>query len=356
MATDLDALAQRWTTFLGKVQARLAEVEAEAREGLAELIATEVLDGSPLNNALNELKARLRALQKKVETAWDDTIAPEAEPHEDEAAGRKRVEQLRRKGEALSRRIEQAGEALEAWAQREAAQRLAALAEAERASRTLACERCGAPLPEPEVLHRAENVSCPHCHAVNTVRPGLAMALYFAGGGLQAKARAQAHGGRQRLDEARALFQARRHPSREDFEALRAVTEAYWREVCLAQGRETPGWTEAQLPAEVRVKVQQALSHDEGREGHRWDQVSRALALAAAGDARGLEAWLDGDGGDLGFDADAVLEMTAERDDARALDTALQVAWRRDAADEPKQAWMQEKRAEVRRFVRGEED
>jgi hypothetical protein len=344
VASSLEAVTQRWTVFLQKVEARLGEVEAEAREGLSELIATEVVDPAPLGNALQEVKARLRALVKKVDAAWSDTIEPECEELDPA-----RVEKLRRAGEALNRRIEAAGETLEADARLQAAERLKVLAEAERAARKLVCAKCGAPLTEPEVLHRAENVTCMHCRAVNTVRPGLAMAMYFAGGVLQAKAKAVARGSDVRLKEAEQRFRARRHPSREDAEALRAATAAHWREVCLAKGRETPGWTEAKLEGEVKVKVSQAMKLREEREGHRWDAVSKVVALARAGDARGLVAWMNGEGGDLGFGSEEVLEVMAEREDARALETALGVAWQRDAPDEPKARWIAERRAELKR-------
>lgn len=347
MAASLEAVTQRWTAFLQKVEARLGEVEAEASAGLSELVATEVLDGSPLANALSELQARLRGLTKKVEAAWADTIEPECGDL-DEA----RVDALRRKGEALTRRIDATFERLEAQARVEAAARLKHLAERERAARNLACSHCSAPLPEPKALHRPENVTCPHCQAVNTVRPGLAMALYYAGGVLQAKAKAVARGSGSQLQDAEARFTAWRHPSREDAEALRQATAAHWREVCLARGRETPGWTEARLDGEVRVKVSQAMKPREEREAHRWDAVSRAFALARAGDAKGLVAWMNGDGGDLGYGSDEVLELCAERGDAKALDTALLVAWQRDALDEPKQAWMAERKADVLRTAR----
>lgn len=351
MAATLDALTQRWTTFLGKVEARLAEVEAEAKAGLAELIATEVLDPAPLANALTEVQARLRALAKKVDTAWDDTIAPECEAHDD-GPGRRQVATLEAAGRALVLRIEELGEALEAGARLQAAERLKALAEAELAARKLTCAKCGAPLPEPPVLHRVENVTCTHCRAVNTVRPGMAMASYFAGGALDAKARASGRDSAKQLEQAERRFQARRHPSREDAEALRQVMTAHWRAVLLVRGRETPGWTEARLPREVDVKVAQSLGPREAREGHRWDAVSFALGRAAAGDVRALEAWLDGDGGDLGFGVDELLALTGERDDAKAFDMALLVAWQREGDGAPKAKWIAERRAEVVRFVR----
>jgi hypothetical protein len=343
VASSLEAVTQRWTVFLQKVEARLGEVEAEAREGLADIIAIEVVDPAPLSGALQEVHARLRALVKKVDAAWTDTIEPECEEHD-----ASRVEKLRRLGEALNRRIEALGAALEADARVQAADRLKALAEEERAARKLVCAKCGAPLPEPAVLHRAENVTCAHCRAVNTVRPGLAMAMYFAGA-LQLKAKAVARASDAQLKDAEERFKRRRHPSREDAEALRAALAAHWREVCLAKGRETPGWTEAKLEGEVKVKVSQAMKPREEREAHRWDAVSEVVALARAGDAKGLVAWMNGEGGDLGFGSDEVLEVMAERDDARALETALDVAWRRDAPDEPKAKWIAERRAELQR-------
>ena len=158
---------QRWTIFLGKVRARLAEVLEEADAGLDEIIATEVIDPGPVAAAQNEVKGRLFALREKIGPAW-----AKLEP----ALGEHSAD-LEHQGRQLETDILQAIEVFEAQTQQKYRGRLTELAHAELQERKLVCSRCAAPLAEPAVKHRVENVTCTHCHALNTVRPGLAMAM-----------------------------------------------------------------------------------------------------------------------------------------------------------------------------------
>lgn len=159
--------AQRWEVFLAKVRARLREILEEATAGLEEIIATEVIDPVPVSSAESEVKARLFALRDKIDQAWSK-LEPELgdDSHHLEAKGR-----------ALGDEILREAEAFEARTRRAVLARLEVLAAEERSTRRLACSKCGAPLPEPAALHRTDNVTCPHCAALNTVRPGPAMAM-----------------------------------------------------------------------------------------------------------------------------------------------------------------------------------
>ncbi|MDP1824363.1 MAG: hypothetical protein Q8L48_14000 [Archangium sp.] len=157
----------RWSTFLGKVRARLGEILEEADAGLTDIIATEVIDPGPMSAAQNEVKARLFALREKIGPAW-----AKLEPEFGEHAGN-----LEDQGRALETEIMNAIEAFEAQTMKKYRARLTELAHEELKERRLACSKCAAPLPEPAVKHRVENVTCTHCHAINTVRPGLAMAM-----------------------------------------------------------------------------------------------------------------------------------------------------------------------------------
>jgi len=155
---------ERWATFLGKARARLGEILEEANAGLEEIIATEVIDPGPVSAATNEVKGRLFGLRDKIDPARQKLEAELGA--EDEEQGR-----------ALETEILRAVEVFEAQTQQKYRARLTELAMAELKERKLTCSKCGAPLPEPAVQHRVENVTCTHCHAVNTVRPGLAMAM-----------------------------------------------------------------------------------------------------------------------------------------------------------------------------------
>lgn len=166
----MNPAVQRWEQFLAKVHARLGEIVAEAHAGLDELVATEVIDPGPVAAAENEVKARLFNLREKIGPAWTKLEPELGEGHAHlEAKGRALEDEILREVEVLERRTRASVIA-----------RLKELAAEERRSRKLQCSKCGAPLPEPAVQHRVENVSCTHCGALNTVRPGLATATLFA--------------------------------------------------------------------------------------------------------------------------------------------------------------------------------
>lgn len=156
--------AARWTAFLARVRVRLGEILEEATAGLEDIIATEVIDPGPVSAAQNEVKGRLFALREKISPAWTRLEA--------ELPG-----ELEEQGRALEDELMRAVEVFEAQTQKKYRARLSELAEAELKERKLTCSKCGAPLPEPAVKHRVENVTCAHCQAINTVRPGLAMAM-----------------------------------------------------------------------------------------------------------------------------------------------------------------------------------
>jgi hypothetical protein len=157
----------RWDAFLGKVRARLAEILEEADAGFDEIVSVEVIDPGPITSAQNEVRARLHALTDKIDASFSK-LEGELGDHADAAQD---------EGRALSDEILEAAEAIEASSQKKWVKRLRELAAQERAARKLNCSRCGATLPEPEIQHRVVNVTCSHCEAVNTVRPGAAMAM-----------------------------------------------------------------------------------------------------------------------------------------------------------------------------------
>ena len=157
-------MSERWDAFIGKVRVRLGEILEEANAGLDDLIATEVIDPGPVSAATNEVKGRLFGLRDKIDPA---RLKLEAELNLDDEE----------KGRALETEILAAIQVFEAHTQTKYRARLTELAHAELKERKRVCSKCAAPLPEPAVQHRVENVTCTHCTAVNTVRPGLAMAM-----------------------------------------------------------------------------------------------------------------------------------------------------------------------------------
>lgn len=339
-----EAVVTRWTTFLDKVSARLADVQAEADEGLTAIVDDEVLDSGPLSHALSELKARLEALRKKVDDAWETTIEPELErAGADEALQRTQ----RRRGRALGAAVEAMYEHLEVTHQARAARRLKALADAEGTERP--CAKCGAPLT-PEAWVRPTNVSCAHCGALNTVRPGTATVMFLQGGGREALAREATVAEATALREAARAFEQRAPPTEQDAATYRRALEAYWRPWCAARGRWTPGWSDARLDEETQVKVSQAW-HWVEPERAAWKRRSTVLALALAGDTAGVRDFLATTGRSHRMSLDELLELAVEQRAAAAVTLLATLAWEDEGAAAPRDAWVAEKRREVEQTI-----
>jgi len=338
------AAATRWKTFLEKVTARTAEIEVEARDGLAGLVETEVLDPAPLASASSELKARFFGLTKKVDDAWSGTIEPmlgESTEAEWDA--------LWREGEELRRRIDATFEHLE----REA---LATHAKAlhrqvlEESEVTQACSSCGAPLSK-RVRPKTVNVTCTHCQSVTTVRPGLATAMFFGGGALHALGVFAAEKQFDALAEAERRFTQCSHQTEEDVATYRAALEQAWTAWATEKARWVPGTKPDAITHDAQVKVSQATKALK-REAPRRAVRSSALALAAAGDVGALVSFMSSDAADGCFSVDDLLECAAEHDAKKALETALRAAFQSDTPDSSEREFIAEKRADVLQTVR----
>ena len=336
------AAATRWKTFLEKVNARTAELEVEARDGLAGLVETEVLDPAPLSSALSELKARFFGLTKKVDDAWSNTIEPmlgESTEAEWDA--------LSREGERLRRHIDATFEHLEREALATHAQALhrQVLTESEV---TPACVSCGAPLSK-RVRPKTVNVTCTHCQAVTTVRPGLATAMFFGGGALHALGVFAAEKEFDALAEAERRFSRCSHQTEEDVTAYRSALETAWTAWAEEKARWVPGTKPEAVAQDAQVKVSQTMKALE-REASRRAVRSKALALAGTGDVGKLVSFMSSDGADGYFSLDDLLECAAEHDAKKALETTLRAAFQSERPDTSE--FIAEKRADVLQTVR----
>lgn len=334
----------RWSAFLAKVGTRVDELAAEARAGLHDLVATEVLDPAPLAAALSELSARFMGLTRKVDDAWEKTIepmltdAPEAEWNA-----------RWRDGEVLRRRIERSSRDLERWALATQARALHQLA-LDESKVEPACGSCRAPLPA-KVRSRTVNVTCAHCRSVTTVRPGLATASFFGGGALHALGVEAAAEAFDALDEADRQLRSRAHSVEADVEAYRLALEHAWNEWARAKARFTPGVSADAVQAEVETKVSQAMA-SQATEAPRRAARTQALNLAESGNVKALVAWLQREGAKAYFSADDLLECAAEHDSARGLETALLACFAIEAPDTSQREFIAEKRADVLTTIR----
>ena len=353
MNPAVQALQQRWDAFLGKVHARLQEILAEAEPGINDIIATEVLDPAPLSGALSEVKARMLALRKKVDDSWekiDEELDGAFDPQtsaQAEAFADLRT-QMQRRGHALADEIETQGEWLEVRKSADAARALYPKAQAELQP-PRRCTNCGGELPQ-AFVYRATNFTCTFCNALNTVQPGMATALYFAGLAPHALASEQAFPLWVEMERARDQYQFLRHPLPGDLQRYEAATTAYWRAYCQAYGAIHPDWTPEVVEQQIAGKVGQSMSSVAKYDGPRGQEMNAALAEAATGDPRRvmglLQACHPQDG--RSFVDDAIV-AAHEHGDRRTTQVLLDVLYTLERCDEPKGEWMAEHLRELDR-------
>lgn len=338
------AAAARWKTFLEKVASRVGELEVEARDGLAGLVETEVLDPAPLSGALSELKARFYGLTKKVDDAWSGTIEPMLE-NSTEAEW----DTLWREGEALRRRIDQTFTHLEREALATQAKALHQLVK-EESDKAVACTHCGAPLSK-RIRPKTVNVTCTHCQSVTTVRPGLATAMFFGGGALHALGVFASEEAFDALEAAERKYTRYSHQLEEDLEAYRVALETAWTAWATEKARWVPGTKPEAIAQDASVKVSQVMKAHE-RESNRRAVRSQAMALAKAGNVAKLVAFLGKEGANAYFSPDDFLECAAEHGEKQALETGLKAAFKVEAPDTSEREWVDEKRSDVVRTIR----
>lgn len=161
-----DDARTRWHAFLGKIEARHAELLDGAREALPGLVPASGFDLQPFSVAMMAVRAQCIGLAQKI----DQTFSASAEAALEAADLDTGPEQAR--GHALSWRLELALRTAEVEISGAAADVVVARA-MEVLGSTFKCTRCGAALAVPRTSFRASYVACTFCSAVNTFEPGI---------------------------------------------------------------------------------------------------------------------------------------------------------------------------------------
>ncbi|MBK6846241.1 MAG: hypothetical protein IPG96_01375 [Proteobacteria bacterium] len=339
----LQPLHERWRAFWGKVQARVAEVEAEAEAGLDELVRLNPLDTGPIGGGLAAVEARFRGLREKVEQAvskleqeWDEATdgldLVGAERRQVTLAWRA----LQRERDGALREVELRCQRLLVRKQADWARLLQPQAERECAQPRV-CPQCGASF-QPKLVHGTSNVVCAYCGAVNEAFVGSATALYYGGAGVDHLARERSFEPWVAMTEAERAFKRRRWPTEEDWQESLAQARAYWTAFYQALVALHPGFNRTVAEA-AEAKLAQPIAYDRGTDRAARALRSEIVRLARAGETRALQTALARDPkADLADLAGAVLE---HGDRAGAV-TLLELRHARERRGEPKAAWVGE--------------
>lgn len=342
------AIAGRWEAFLGKVRQRMDEVVAEAEQGLDDIIATEVIDPGPVAQAIQAVRARVFGLQKKIDESWEklepemEAVIDATDDREGDALRALRWECVRR-GHAARDEMDERYETLRIRKEAKAARALYAIVEKEVAERRK-CQACGAEFAVGAV-REPMSVPCPYCKAVNTVRPGLATSMFYAGGKCHSLAEEAALEMWMEMRRAEKRFQRLRHPTDNDRAHFDGATAAYWRAYCEAYATFDPSWTPEQVEREFQGKLKQSRAFD--NEGPARAARGEALRAAAAGDRAAVARIAQQKGGGAGSFVEEMVECGHEHGDRRATELLLDLSYDHERPDEGKAAWIRTRLCEL---------
>jgi hypothetical protein len=301
-------IAQRWATFLDKVRGRIREIFMEADGAYREVYAVDVIDGTAMTGVSTALKARLQQLSAKIDDSWS-TIDQEIDRVGDELDGdvvARFSAVQRRLGEALAREIEHQTEDFIVRHEADRERAVAARA-AEEAKLPLPCSRCGGPLTRP-IHHQPVNVTCAHCGAVTIATPGSASAQYGAIARAFEAALPQWHA----LQDAEDAWHALRHKTDDDLARFEAATRAYWTAFAAARGSLEPGWTGADVQAEIVGKMGHFTTYTARSDQEPRAAMTAGIAATFTGDPARVQQWLRGQRDPSGA-AEDLLHALAER-------------------------------------------
>lgn len=350
-------ILERWQGFVTKVDARLAAVLAEAQTGLDALIAQATTDANALGTALQAVQSRFHGIDRKVDEAWDkiseelDAIRDEVDDDDDRTddaddvlyelyyAARKQAGDLREK-------VDMQWNWLEMRKQADWARALYAQVQAE-AQQPVSCSQCGAPV-ERSVWWQASNVTCPHCGAVSTVDPGTATAMFYAGIGGHAMAHEQAWNDWMAEQTAKTQLDGFRHASASDHANWLNAARAYWTRYYQVTAQYNPGFTQPVAEA-VEARIAQYVAHEPAVEQIHRDFFERLCQGAAQQNPAALQPILSALPN--GVDLDDCAECLVEHGFRAGAVTVLERLYVEDEEDDPKDAWIREKMADIRRTL-----
>lgn len=238
MNAQQQALLQRWEAFCAKIDARLDELIAEARQGVEALARQYPTDTAPLGNALGGLDNRIAQLRERIEQTWDDSVEEKFE-QADEGDGFLDVGLDARRDFEID-----FDEKWDAWKAR-------AVADYHRQmwphvqqalQQPVHCTQCGAPLANPGQA-RTVAINCTHCGAVVQIVPDPAVSTYFGGGAAHAFGEEAAVAIRYQIERFREQVDRWRrarewaHEPLESMEKWEAMELSYWQAYAGAQAQ-----------------------------------------------------------------------------------------------------------------------
>ncbi|RLB55393.1 MAG: hypothetical protein DRJ42_06335 [Deltaproteobacteria bacterium] len=349
----MNALAQKWDGFLGKVEGRVQAVIAETNEGLDQLIAQHAIDHGPMGAAFGALKARFHGLSSKVGDAWakidgeiDEVRGDDGFTSADYGAVSAVRDAMHDKYSKMIDDLALHREHIEMSKNADWARRLQLLAQ-EEAGKGVPCSQCGTPMLV-ENLDCGGPQKCGSCGAVNNVLPEAASALFYRGTGVRALANEQCWQYVLAERDAKAQFDRKRHPTAYDHRAyLKAAHEkftAYYQ----AGVAIYPKFTD-DVTAAVEAKMKHYSAWDREVDKQKRELFGRIVEASSTGDVAGLDALVGNLPNFVGFDE--CIECLVERRHYPAAEYLFGKKYSMKGEGVAKARWVVSKLAEMKRFL-----
>ncbi|CAM2894703.1 hypothetical protein ACSL103130_06450 [Actinomyces slackii] len=178
---ELQALSNRMTVYLDRMEARAREFGAQAKQTAAELQAT---DPNSVATFRMEIHRQIMFLHTKAERAYEQYISPYEDLEDDDDLSMDEFRVLRNLTEDIEHEVDSFEDRMDAviediFAAGQANQTRQewdrAIAEWRAAQSSFTCSQCGAPVALPELYHVAVYVTCGGCGSRVTFQPSEAM-------------------------------------------------------------------------------------------------------------------------------------------------------------------------------------
>ncbi len=349
----VNEVVQKWDGFLGKVNARVNEVIAEAEAGIDQLMEQHAQDYGPMGAAFTAIQTRFHGLDRKVDDAYskvseeiDELTELDDLTSEEWALISGARDSMSEKCRQMRDHIDLSHYTIEMKKSADWARRLQQIAQ-EEIARGVPCSQCGAKISI-ENLTTSTQQKCASCGAVNEVTPGMAAASFYHGNGAHALAQEQVWNLWLAERNAERELKDKRHATAYDQWVYHKAAHDYWTAYYQAGVAVYPGFTK-DVAAAVEAKMKHYTAWDQEVDKQKRDLLGKLVEASANGDVNTVNQIV----GSLPhfLSLDDCIECLVERKHYPAAKHLFGIKYTQDGEDDPKEQWIARELEEMKRFL-----
>lgn len=159
-------LVTKWDAFLEKIKTRFKESLVNAEEAILDNLVESDMNMDSTLTALQGVKAQLRDFKEKIETTFEENVAPQMLEYIE------RVDLInqKRKGTLLKKHLEETITYFDIILKGKASQKIYDYG-IKLFNETFRCSQCSAKVEVKKDIFRSHYVSCDYCNTINTFTP-----------------------------------------------------------------------------------------------------------------------------------------------------------------------------------------